>query len=74
MKKLLKSSVCGSREQCMDALFTQKVDIHGLKKKKNKLKTQMQNTNHLDPNATLVSDYYYYVNSSKVFTNENDTN
>ena len=44
------------------------------KKIKKKLKTQTQNANHPDPNATLVSDYYYYVNSSKVFTNENDTN
>ena len=36
MKKLLKSNVCGSCEQCTRALFTQKSQQSQLKKKKKK--------------------------------------
>ena len=38
MKKLLKSEVCGTREQCMGALFTAKKSKHAAGKKKEKKK------------------------------------
>ena len=44
MKKLLKSKVCGTHEQCTDALFTAKKSKHVAGKKKKK----ERNTN-VDP-------------------------
>ena len=44
MKKLLKSEVCGTREQCTGALFTAEKSKHAAGKKKEKKKrkeTQM---------------------------------
>ena len=43
MKKLLKSEVCGTREQCTGALFTAKKSKHATGKKKEKKKER--NTN-----------------------------
>ena len=46
MKKLLKSEVCGTREQCTGALFTAEKSKHAAGEKKEKKKER--NTN-LDP-------------------------
>ena len=47
MKKLLKSEVCGTREQCTGALFTAEKSKHAAGEKKEKKKKE-RNTN-LDP-------------------------
>ena len=60
MKKLLKSEVCGSREQCTGPIGVyyswRKVNNHSLKKKrKKKEETQMQNVLCFTyPNRTYV--------------------
>ena len=60
MKKLLKSDVCGSHEQCKGALFTQKSQQSQLKKeekkKKRKEKHKCKMPFHPDSNVTLVLD------------------
>ena len=58
IKKLLKSVICGTREQCTDALFTvDKVNYCRLKKKKRKEKNveeKRRRQNHCNPNGHLV--------------------
>ena len=46
MKKLLKSEVCGTREQCTGALFTTEKSKHAAKKKKGK-----RGSTNADPNG-----------------------
>lgn len=50
MIKLLRSNICESHKQCTGALFTQKVNIYGLKKKKLK----MQNPQNAESKPILV--------------------
>ena len=40
MKKLMKSEVCGTREQCTDILFTTEKSKHATRKKKKRKETQ----------------------------------
>ena len=55
MKKLLKSNVCGSREQCMDTLFTRKKSkVPSLKKKKSQKRKHASRKRKMRfPNALL---------------------
>jgi len=51
MKKLLKSEVCGTREQCTGALFTAEKSKHAAGEKKKGGKKRK----HADPNGYLVA-------------------
>ena len=67
MKKLLKSDVCESREQCTDALFTGEMSkVPVLKKKKNVTKTQMcvWEVHFAHPKRTLNSPNFYFIQFS----------
>ena len=57
MKKLLKSEVCGTREQCTDALLMEKSKMLPLKKKKKKMKRDFK----MNPNR------YIYIYIYKLF-------
>ena len=54
MKKLLKSEVCGTREQCTGALFMEKSQMLQLKKKKMKRDFKM------NPNRYIYIYIYIY--------------
>ena len=54
MKKLLKSEVCGTREQCTDALFMEKSQMLPLKKKK-----KMKRDFKMNPNRYIY--IYIYI-------------
>ena len=57
MKKLMKNGVYGSREQCMDALFTGEKSTTAVgKKKKKKAQVLNPDTNKSDPNGQLVQN------------------
>ena len=49
MKKLIKSGVCGTYEQCIYALFTKdRSTVAAEEKKKKKEKTQTQHAKHMN--------------------------
>ena len=50
MKKLLKSEVCGIREQCTSALFTAEKSKHAAGKKKKKGKKRKCGSANANPN------------------------
>ena len=51
MKKLLKSEVYGTREQCMDALFIAEKSKHTAGKRKKKGKKRKCGFSNVDPNG-----------------------
>ena len=56
MKKLLKSKVCETHEQCTGALFTAEKLKHAMGKKKMGKKRKRESAN-VDPNGYLVSEH-----------------
>ena len=57
IKNLLKSKVCGTREQCTGILFTAEKSKHAVGKEKKKTKKCKRESVNEDPNRYLITYY-----------------